>query len=268
MVIRMRHHWLYWAVLPILIWECFMAAAPAVVLAEDEPPHLIQTVTEQDIYEGLLALGFLESAVLEEGNCEAAYENVKNCVVRLDMGNAYGSGIIWDMTKEQMLIVTNKHVLDYWDYESSYVHFSQNIYAAAKVLGVSEKYDIGFLTINRAEFTYEVLEQMHYVHWDMEAYQGIQPGEEMFFVGAVMEEDSKEIVAFQQGKIGNMWQYIDVFGEYMIYCYGQALPGMSGGGTFDAKGNFIGMVSGGTADGEMASVPLPVIIEAYTEISR
>lgn len=49
----------------------------------------------------------------------------------------------------------------------------------------------------------------------------------------------------------------------MIYGYGQAEPGMSGGGVFDAKGNLIGLLTGATPDGETAALPLPVIMEAY-----
>ena len=71
---------------------------------------------------------------------------------------------------------------------------------------------------------------------------------------------------FFKGSIGDMWRYIEEFGAYMIYGYGYARAGMSGGGTFDAKGNFVGMISGGTAESETASVPLICIEEAYAEI--
>ncbi|MCM1145195.1 MAG: serine protease [Blautia sp.] len=262
----MRQNKLSWVVLPIFVLGCFMMARPCEILAKELPPHLIQTVTQQDIYEGMAALGFLESAILEEENCEEAYENVKNCVVRIQMGNAHGSGVIWDMSGDRMVIATNKHVLEYWNSEASYVHFPDNVYTTATVAGISKDYDIGFLEIDCREFAYEILEQMRYVHWDMKAYEQMQPEDDVFLVGAVVEGDSEELVSFHRGSIGDMWQYIEAFEEYMIYGYGQALPGMSGGGTFDAKGNFIGMISGGTTDGETASVPLPVILEAYAEI--
>ena len=44
------------------------------------PPHLIQSVTEQDLYEGMVCLGMLECPVLQEADCEKAFENVKDCV--------------------------------------------------------------------------------------------------------------------------------------------------------------------------------------------
>lgn len=84
------------------------------------PPHLIQTVSGQDIYEGMLALDLFTCPVLEEADPEAAYENVKNCVVRLDMGTAYGSGVIFRMTEDAVIIATNRHVLEYWDESSGW----------------------------------------------------------------------------------------------------------------------------------------------------
>lgn len=234
--------------------------------AEVQAPHLIQTVTEQDIFEGRLALGFLESPVLAEGDCSAAYENVKNCIVRIHMGNAYGSGVVFQITPETVIIVTNKHVLSYWEDSVSYVQFQQGYFTQAEILGVSGEHDIGFLTVDIREFDYQELETLQYVHWDLDRYQAIQAGDALFCTGAgdEMEEDVTD--TFYPGSVGDMNYYIDDFGESMIYGYGYAREGMSGGGTFDAYGNFIGMISGATMGGETASVPLPAILDAYDGI--
>ena len=251
------------------------AASHISVCAEDTaPPHLIQTVSEQDIYESMLAIGLLESKVLPTGDCEKAYENVKACVVSVNMGNAHGSGVIWEMTSEQTIIVTNKHVLEYWDEKTSYVGFPQGYVVDAKVLGTSDEHDVGFLVTENEQFSYDELEKLRYVRKDMEAFNALEPGDEMFCVGAEYSAnlhdkttiDNEE--SYYIGSIGDVSRYIDEFGEYMIYGLGFAKPGMSGGGTFDSKGNFIGMISGGTGENETASVPLYVIIEEYDKVVR
>ena len=251
------------------------AASPIDVSAEDtEPPHLIQTVSEQDIYESMLALGLLESKVLPKGDCEKAYENVKACVVSVNMGNAHGSGVIWEMTSEQTIIVTNKHVLEYWDEQTSYVGLPQGYVVDAKVLGTSDEHDVGFLVMGNDQFSYDELEKLRYVRKDMEAFNALESGDEMFCMGAEFGADSNDKTttdnegSYYIGSIGDVSRYIDEFGEYMIYGLGFAKPGMSGGGTFDAKGNFIGMISGGTSADETASVPLDVIIEEYDKVVR
>lgn len=251
----------------IMIWIVFIIAAPLPVSAkEGQKQHLIQTVTEKDIFEGMLALGFLECEVLEMNDCEAAYENVKECVVQIRMESAYGSGIILEMTPERIIIVTNKHVLEYWEDEISYVQFPQGYFTGAKMLAVSEEYDIGFLEVSCTEFDYQELEQIRYVHYDEELYQTLQSGDEMFCAGAEDVVSAETTADFYQGSIADTWRYIEEFEEYMLYGYGYAREGMSGGGSFDARGNFIGIISGATMSGETASVPLPLIIEAYERI--
>ena len=209
----------------------------------------------------MLSLGLLECRVLETNDCEAAYENVKECIVQLHMRNAYGSGVIWEITPEQIIIVTNKHVLDYWEDEIGYVQFPQGYFTGAEILAVSEEYDVGFLSVSNTEFDYRELEQIRNAHHDAELYQTLCSGDDMFCVGA-----ADAVTIFFQGSIADTWRYIEEFEENMLYCYGYAREGMSGGGSFDGKGNLIGIISGATMTGETASVPLPIIIEAYEEI--
>ena len=244
---------------------------------DEKPPHLIQTVTEQDIYEGMLKLGLLECKVLETPDCDMAYENVRDCVVSVNMGKAYGSGVIWEMTPTQIVIVTNKHVLEYWSEYESYIHFPQGYYIDAGILGISEEHDVGFLTVDNTKFDYSELENLRYVRKDKDVYNAMKSGDEIFCLGTETDSQSNNITVshtaedasnYYKGSIGEMERYIDEFGEYMIYGLGYAKPGMSGGGTFDASGNFIGMISGGTSNGETASIPLPVINEEYRKIRR
>lgn len=227
------------------------------------PPHLIQTVTEHDIYEGMLALGYLETPVLETSNCEQAYENVKNCVVSVQMGNARGSGIIWELTPERIVIATNRHVLDHWKEERSYIHFAQGYDVDARVLGVSDEFDVGFLTVDNGHFTYSELQELRYACADMDVYHGLQQGDTMFLVDSGSET---AVTRYYEGTVEDPYRYIEDFEAYMLYGHGFAKAGMSGGGTFDGRGFLIAMTTGGTLQNETAGVPLPDIMKAYEEI--
>ena len=160
----------FWMVSSILL-----PMLPVQASEDQTKPHLIQTVTDKDIYEGMLALGMLECPVLLKDNAEEAYEIVKDCVVRVNMGNAYGSGVIWGMTPETVIIVSNRHVLDYWDEKNSYIHFPQGYYTEAELLGISDKYDVGFLKVDVEELGYEALEQIKYSSRDIEEYEQLKP---------------------------------------------------------------------------------------------
>lgn len=227
-----------------------------------QPPHLIQTVTEQDLYEGLLALGFLECPALEEEDIEAAYENVRKCVVGIRMGNAYGSGIILQMTPEHIVIATNKHVLDYWEDDTGYVQFYQGYAADGHILDVSEQYDIGFLTIENEQLGFVALQSLYYARCSEDVYRKLEAQDEIFCVGGIREEED-----YYPGTVEDIWVYIDELEGYMLQADGEAIPGMSGGGTFDAKGNLVGMVTAGSLNAETASIPLPVLLEAYEEMA-
>lgn len=227
------------------------------------PPHLIQTVTQQDVYKGMIALEMLRCPVLQTPDCEKAFENVKDCVVRVNMGNAYGSGILWELTAEQVIVATNRHVLEYWEDRDSYLYFPSGYFMDAEILGVSERYDVGFLAADNGQFTYEELERLRSAAVDQDIYGRLGRGEEMFCVGAGPEE--RELL-FHEAQLEDKARYIEEFGTEMLYGYGYARTGMSGGGIFDGYGHLIGMVTGGTLQNEVAGVPLPDLVRAYEEI--
>lgn len=252
----------------VLVLCFFFDSAPSfpVKAAEPDmevnPPHLIQTVTEQDLFEGLLALDFLECPASEEENIEAAYENVKKCVVGIHMGKAYGSGIILQMTSEQIIIASNRHVLDYWEDDTGYVEFYQGYVTDGYILGVSGQYDIGFLAVDNEQLGYQALQSLYYVRCSEDAYQNLQVQDEIFCVGGIREGED-----YYPGIVESLWVYIDELEGCMLRADGNAIPGMSGGGTFDTEGNLVGMVTAGSRNIETASIPLPILLEAYEEMA-
>lgn len=251
----------------VIIFLMAVFILPLPVRAEEEtgmPPHLIQSVSDRDIYEGMVALDMLACPIPEIPDCEKAYENVRNCVVRIDMGNAYGSGIIWQLTEDAVIVATNQHVLEYWKDTTSFLYFPQGYYANARILGVSEEYDVGFLTADCAEFSYEELLTLRHVYIDETVYEELKQGDAMFCAGAGAGVGDME---YHEGTMEDAWRYIDLFEKEMLYGHGFAKAGMSGGGTFDSYGHLIGMTAGGTQQNETASVPLPSILSAYEEVT-
>lgn len=249
-------------VIIFLLWGILQ---PTYVQAEEYslPPHLIQSVSGQDIYEGLLALDLLQCPVLEREDPEAACENVKDSIVRIDMDGAYGSGVIFRMTEQGAVIATNRHVLAYWEDEAGAVCFPQGWYVGARMLGCSETCDVGFLRVNQEELGLEALMKLRSVPVDESAYDSLRGGEAAFSLGA--DRARNEIVC-QEARMEETDRYIDTFGGKMLYGRGFAKEGMSGGGIFDCYGHFIGLLAGGTWQNEIAGVPLGEVEQAYREI--
>lgn len=249
----------------VVIFVCCAALFPVRQVQAEElslPPHLIQTVSGQDIYEGMLALGMLTCPVLEVADPAAAYENVKNSVVRLDMGAAYGSGIIYRLTEEAVIIATNRHVLEYWDETAGVVWFPQGYFADATVLGSASESDVGFLRVENGELGYDTLMTLRSVCTDEMPLDG-QAQIEGFCVG--MDRREQEPV-FHEAVLEREERYIALFQGDMLYGHGFAREGMSGGGIFDSCGHLLGLLAGGTYQNEIAGVSAGRIAAAYREI--
>lgn len=243
---------------------------------EDESPHLIQTVSDRDIYEGMAELVMLDTPLTEREDIREACENIKSCVVRIEMDGAYGSGLVWKLGGSEILIVSNRHVLDFWQDATGSVCFAQGAAAQAELLGCSAMYDIGFLRIDTGQLDGEQLCRLRQVNtaWypgtDESALEqedcapyAPYPGQKVLHIGSGREQGSRLVY---DAVIEDLAFYIPDFEQDMIYCKGYAREGMSGGGTFDGFGHFIGMLSGGTDEGETVSIPVWAIEEAYEEI--
>lgn len=240
-------------------------AAPLCVRAQDMPPHLIQTVTDKDIYEGMLALGYLITPVTERSDCAAAYENVKNCIVRVQMGDAHGSGIVWEISEDGIVIATNRHVLDYWQDQTGFVHFPQGYDVDAALLGVSGQYDVGFLKVDAGQFEYRELQTLCYARTDEDVFRRLVRGEPVFLpdIGGPGEDGR-----WYEGTLEEPRMFIEDFNADMVYCHAKAVRGMSGSGIFDARGYLIAMTTGGTEQNEAAGIPLPDLMAAYAEVEE
>lgn len=227
------------------------------------PPHLIQTVNGKDIYEGMLALGMLTCPILEEADPAAAYENVKNSVVLVDMGAAYGSGVIYRLTADAVIIATNRHVLEYWDETVGVVWFPQGYFADAAVLGSASESDVGFLCVENDALGFDTLITLRSVCADEIFSEGGEAQIEGFCVG--MDRREQETV-FHEAVLEREQRYIEFFQEDMLYGHGFAREGMSGGGIFDSHGRLLGLLAGGTYQNEIAGVSADKVAAAYHEI--
>lgn len=248
----------------IILLLCMMLPMADVQAKESSlPPHLIQTVSSRDIYEGAAALKLLHCPVLEKENPEAARKNVEDSVVRVIMGKAYGSGVIYAMTADAVIIATNRHVLQYWEDAEGIVWFPQGYFVNARCLGSAENCDVGFLQVECSEFSAETLLTLRNVFVDEESFAVLERGTAIFCVGADREVEE---MLYQEAVVEEPVRYIADFDAYMLYGRGFAKEGMSGGGIFDGYGRLVGLLAGGTDQNEIAGVPVGDVSAAYREI--
>lgn len=201
----------------------------------------------------------LEVPILTEENVEKACENVLCTAVRIQGSHCYGSGSIFEIKKDEIIIVTNAHMTASMD-EDSYVTFFNGAECKSSIIGSSSKADIGFLRVLSSELTKEEKKQLKSVGRRREAYEKLEINDDFFMID--MASDSKNPVRYM-GTVVDKGRFLPDYNREMLYGDGMAVPGMSGSGIFDYYGNYIGTLSGATLHYELAGVPLDAVLEEY-----
>lgn len=231
---------------------------------------LIQSTTYQEEYLDAVRLGAFTMPELTEVNEEKLYKEASKCVVRIVMGQYAGSGVIWRMEKEGMVIAANKHLLREAAHGS--VIFANGIALQAEILYFSPEYDLGFLFIPREELTSELLRDCYEVRRVQELSE--QAGEYIEGRNIIQIASSQQAAAdCYVGAVKGL-SFVPEFQAFMLEteCFSKA--GMSGGGVFDEKGYFIGMIAGGDVKVDASvreaeitySIPTGQIEEEYQKL--
>lgn len=205
----------------------------------------------------------LPATVLQEENVEQAFENVLPCAVRIQTGEHYGSGSIYQLTPKELIVVTVRHVLPDVGRDVD-VTFLSGITVKGKVAYVDEDIDVGFIGVSLSELPGEEVIQLKRVQIDIAAYEKASKNTRFFMIDIT---DKSATPACYKGAIVEKERFLPDYDHIMIYGDAHADPGMSGCGIFDECGNFIGILSGGTEQNEIAAVPLTEIEKAYKKTS-
>lgn len=257
----------------VIFISCFPLKLEA---AEVEPPGslktlgpLIQATSFQDEYTGNVRYGGACTKVIERMDTAAAFENIQSCIVKINVDGYYGSGIIWDMEEDYIIIASNKHLLEKWS-EEGYLTLEGQLRIPAEIVKISDEYDLGFIKAEISTVGYEEAVLLNEVRKDAAAYHNLQAGDVVFNAGILEKTETLEnmVSIWYEGTVASPWWYIEEFDSYMLYAFCYAKPGMSGGGMFDGYGNFVGMVSGGTGGDESIAIPVSVMIDEYEAIRR
>jgi len=250
---------------------------------------LIQATNVVEEYEALVRLGFFstgewgeaarsQSGVSESGAeeeteykteaqrlftmlaKESASEKACAAIVQINMGTYYGSGVLWDIREDNLVIASNAHLLK--EGKSGEVIFRSGTKAEGVVAGFSDTRDIGFMEVPLLELDREEWLLLRFADKNLKNYDALLAGDELFVIGSATGAGQD----YYEGTVGKVSYYFPEFQSDMLYGYCKAVSGMSGGGTFDRAGHFIGMLTAGTKEEEIASLPVAIVMEEYKKI--
>lgn len=238
------------------------------VILESETPEVSEEDNKaaKDSYKESLELGehicpvFPEAKSLAYVDEQFLLDSICPAIVRLESGDLFGSGVIWQMDEDYIWIITNQHVLvETVDTDLLEVVFWDGIRAYGEILGVSEEYDLGVVKVNLQDMGYYTIDRYYQVRYDVDTFVSLNPGDDIFIVGSADYPAGN----LYYGTIGNKSIYMDIFETEMLWAYCEVKAGMSGSGVFDRYGNLIGIVCAGNDQKEAAVLPIDKILAEW-----
>lgn len=241
---------------------------------------ILNTASGYDFYSETLIsgmhVGFLswltDGDQMEDARMQVVYQLARRSIVKVVVKDAVGSGIVWKINDENIVIVSSRHLL--MKDVKAQVTFCDAESADAEIMGYSQQYDIGFLKIDDKNVTANILRDIYEAvpaenfsdEADMLTHQSVLQ------IGADLNGNKEH---FSTGTILGV-SYEPVFNTNVLKtnCYSKA--GMSGGGVFDAYGRLLGMISGGEVsedakirEAEVSySLPAALITDEYNHLNR
>lgn len=238
---------------------------------------ILNTASWNDFYNGTLISGmhvnFLsqitDGVQMEDARMQVVYQLARRSIVKVVAKDAAGSGIVWKVDDEGIVIVSSRHLL--MKDVKAQVTFCNEESVDAEIMGYSQQYDIGFLKIDEKKVTANILRNIYEAvqERDLADVPAEQP---VLQIGADLNGNKEH---FSTGTILGVG-YEPVFNTTVlkIKCYSKA--GMSGGGVFDVNGRLLGMISGGEVAEDAAireaeisySIPVVLIADEYDDLNR
>lgn len=193
---------------------------------------------------------------------ESTVISPEKSVVQVKAGNTVGSALLRGVNAEgnEIILLTAGHVLENLSAgEYPIVVLDDGTEVPCDSYQNSESTDVAVLTIEDTELAEKLQRENCFIKEDRERFDSMQDGDSCIAIGG--DADGGKSVC--TGEILDNWIYMEDYAQYMIWAEVEIHPGMSGGGLFDSEGYFLGILSGGSEDGQLAAVPLSLILSEF-----
>lgn len=182
----------------------------------------------------------------------------------LTAGEVVGSAILFQQDESWLYVLTASHVVSGMALDEKItLRFFDGWEIACSNISFSEVADLAMIQIPAEEIPAEHRKLYPCVEWDKESFDKLQKGDKCIAIG---QSEANGYIR-HQGNILESWIYMEDYGQYMLWADVTVEPGMSGGGLLDEKGRLIGILSGGSEDGELAAVPLSLVLQFTIDLT-
>jgi len=186
----------------------------------------------------------------------------RTCTVQVTAGEYHGSGVILDISEKEVTVLTAGHLMV--GYDQGIINFYNGVVGFGDVRYVSENPDLCIMTFETKYLDESELNAISECPDDISFYDELKVGDEVCLLGSAISTATNATT----GTVAAKDFYVDDFDAWMLYLYSDVMAGMSGCGVYDMKGNLVGLLAGGTEDGQAVCVSLPQIYEKLEVIQN
>ncbi|MBD5528201.1 MAG: trypsin-like peptidase domain-containing protein [Lachnospiraceae bacterium] len=177
---------------------------------------------------------------------------LRQVTVRFQGPQCLGSGVVWSVEEEMLVIATAAHVAE--DNSPLTVQFEQGDPLETRLRYVSDQVDVAFVEVSLQELEDQDI-SWQVARQDREVCDQLEAGQPLWIMGSVEEAADRTY----DGSVTQPWIYLEDFGNYMLLGHAYAIPGVSGGGVFTREGILVGILCGGNDADQIAVLPWSVM---------
>lgn len=179
-------------------------------------------------------------------------------ICRVVAGSIFGSGVLYELDDQYLYIATAKHVLE-GSTDLVYLRFVNDQSVSSSQFWVSEELDLGFVKVPIEEIQ-GFADELYLADRGQEYFNDCKTGDSVSAIGAFSTAHAEAY----EGKMEEPFIYVEQYDHYMMVANVFSAPGMSGGGLFDRKGHFLGILCGTSEDDRTAVIPDGEVFIAFS----
>lgn len=185
--------------------------------------------------------------------------DLRQCILQVQTDTQLGSGVLWEKSEEEWIVVTAAHVVKGLAEADLYL-VKEDKMLQAKVTEVNGL-DMAFLTVPISSGEDALTDKYEAITLPDDS---VQEKEEVLAAGY---NPYGELCQYE-GTVIDDWIYVEDFDNYMLICDCQAQAGMSGGAVVTADGGLAGLICGENKEGTLAVLPVGVIKSEYQTFQK